>query len=210
MDEAKKRPYLNESHRGANSNARKNKAWDEIAKSLSALGVANRTPKECRKKLQGLRSSVKSKAAEISRTSRKTGGGPPPLPLTSFENTVLDLVPSTSYEGVEGGVDTSLPAIEETPEYKETPENIEEESMVETPLAGPASSPESTGASGTATPSAVSKPIVSTNDSIDEAITLQKENNALLQQLLDVLLTVAADVKDIKDQFAKTPVYRTL
>ena len=203
------RPYLNDSHQSANSNSRKKKVWDEIAKSVSALSIVNRSPTECRTTLQCLRSSVKNKAAERTRTSRKTGRGSPP-PLTSLDNTVLDLVPSTRYDGIEGGVDISLPVREEAVEYCST-DGIKQACRPTKPDSNvgnflPSAPPASIAASPSGT-STRSETVTEVDESLNEAMKLQRRP---LRQHLVMLPTISADVKDLKERFALIPVCKTL
>ena len=54
-----------------------------------------------------LQSLVKTKAANIWSESSKTGGGPPPKPLSNQEETILATLPLESVYGIDGGMDTS-------------------------------------------------------------------------------------------------------
>ncbi len=83
VNTAKAYPYLNAKHRDAQTNQRKKAAYKAIAAAVSAVGVARWTADECRKKIQVLTSEAKSAAAERERNIRRTGGGPPPAPLTA-------------------------------------------------------------------------------------------------------------------------------
>lgn len=99
--------HLVAKHRDANTNAKKKRAYSMIARAVSAVGVANRTEIECRKKYASLQSNVKAKAGNIARERNLTGGGPPPTALTEREEQVMETLAPITYEGVSGGVDTS-------------------------------------------------------------------------------------------------------
>ncbi len=89
------------------TNAKKQRIWKEISAAVSAVGVAQRSDDECRKKVNNLQSFVKTKAANIRSESSKTGGGPPPKPLNNQEETILATLPFESVYGIDGGIDTS-------------------------------------------------------------------------------------------------------
>ena len=86
-------PYLNAKYRHVQTNQRKKAAYKAIADAIGAVGVAKRTADQWRKTIQVLMSEAKSAAAERERNMRRTGGGPPPAPLTAPQNNALDLVP---------------------------------------------------------------------------------------------------------------------
>ena len=94
-------------HRNASTNEKKTKAWNTIARKVSAVGVAMRSEEECRKKFGNLQSSTKAKAAKIAKNKKTTGGGPPSQPLTATEEHILETLAQESVLGIAGGFDTS-------------------------------------------------------------------------------------------------------
>ena len=190
LEEAKKCRYLHEKHRTADSNDKKKQAWKAIARAVSAVGVASRTPEECRKKLQCLRSVAKTKAADLSRARRMTGGGSPPPPLTSLDTSVLDLVPATSYEGIEGGVDTSLTASS----IEVSMADISDASSTEPPEVNQRAN-RTSGVNSNTGPSSKSAEL----SQVEEAISLQRENNSLLRELVSVMKDLATDIREVRD-----------
>ena len=85
-------------------NRRKKRAWNAIAERVSSYGVL-RSGEECRKKYIHWSSSVKNKAAEIQRSSRGTGGGPPPTSLNECEQQILSAIPGELIEGINNGIE---------------------------------------------------------------------------------------------------------
>ncbi|CAF1477769.1 unnamed protein product, partial [Didymodactylos carnosus] len=83
----------------------KQKWWIRVADKSSALGYAERSALDCKKKWLDYSSSVK--AADNSRQMKKTGGGPPPRRSYAVEETVVDIIGDAPFEGVLGGVDTA-------------------------------------------------------------------------------------------------------
>ncbi|CAC5392238.1 unnamed protein product [Mytilus coruscus] len=86
----------------------KNKIWTNITNKINALGVANRTQKEVRDKWRNLTTKAKSAFTEHRREINKTGGGQAPKkPSSSVERVVNTLQDSTSFSGIQGGIETS-------------------------------------------------------------------------------------------------------
>ena len=104
LETAKAYPILTAKHRDANTNSRKNAAYEAISRAVSAVGVARRSADEVRKKLTTVQSEVKSKAAFIAKKRHRTGGGS--ASWTHSQRISGAMMPSVSYEGVEGGVNT--------------------------------------------------------------------------------------------------------
>ena len=122
--------YSKWKHGDVKTNAKKNREWREISATVSVVGVAQRSDGECRKKASNLQSLVKTKAANIRSESSKTGGGPPPKPLSNQEETItLATLPLESVYGIDGGMDTS--ESQETITEEVCPEINEDEAVEE-------------------------------------------------------------------------------
>ncbi|CAF1524375.1 unnamed protein product, partial [Didymodactylos carnosus] len=74
----------------------KQKCWIRVADKISALGYAERSALNCRKKWLNYSSLVK--AADNSRQMKKTGGGPPPRRLDAVEEKVVDIIGMTDVD----------------------------------------------------------------------------------------------------------------
>ncbi|CAC5399438.1 unnamed protein product [Mytilus coruscus] len=99
---------IREKHSTSTTNQEKNKIWTNITNKINALGVANRTQKEVRDKWRNLTTKAKSAFTEHRREINKTGGGPAPKkPSSSVERVVNMLQDSTSFSGIQGGIETS-------------------------------------------------------------------------------------------------------
>ncbi|CAC5412673.1 unnamed protein product [Mytilus coruscus] len=99
---------IREKHSTSTTNQEKNKIWTNITNKINALGVANRTQKEVRDKWRNLTTKAKSAFTEHRREINKTGGGPAPkIPSSSVERVVNMLQDSTSFSGIQGGIETS-------------------------------------------------------------------------------------------------------
>ncbi|XP_063062408.1 uncharacterized protein LOC134455316 [Engraulis encrasicolus] len=88
----------------------KDKEWQRIANTVTAVAGIYRDVDSVKKKITTLTSQIKMKAAMANKEQRKTGGGTSSAPvLTPAETRVLGLVKPVSYEGVHGGSEVGLP-----------------------------------------------------------------------------------------------------
>lgn len=86
----------------------KEKAWEEIAKEISAISGIKRSTIETKKKWSYLKSDAKKRGAVVRSSIVKTGGGPPiSTKLSAIDDKILSIVGKESVEGIVGGVDTS-------------------------------------------------------------------------------------------------------
>ena len=87
--------------------ASKEKAWGEVARLVSAVGVG-RSADEAKKKWSSMKSDTKQKASACRRDQQATGGGPGMAqPLTADEGRILSVMGEVCVSGVRGGIDTS-------------------------------------------------------------------------------------------------------
>ena len=91
----------------------KDVVWEKITAEISSIAAATgrtwiRTPEEVKKKYKNLKSLAKEKIATERRSTNKSGGGPPDVPLgmeDEFENSFLG---NAAFEGISDGKDLSL------------------------------------------------------------------------------------------------------
>ena len=89
------------------SSAMKDKTWEEVASSVSAVSGV-RSMAEVKKKWAVMKSLVKNKPAAINRERVRTGGGPSVgLSLSASEERVVALMSNVSVTGISTGFDTA-------------------------------------------------------------------------------------------------------
>ncbi|XP_062578028.1 uncharacterized protein LOC134239909 [Saccostrea cucullata] len=77
---------------------------------VNAVGVAKRNLSEVKDKWRNMCREAKMKFTENRRQMTKTGGGPPPTPLSQTMQDVVDMYKdASSFHGIEGGIETSMP-----------------------------------------------------------------------------------------------------
>ena len=89
------------------TNERKKKMWVTIAGRVSVVGNNKISPEETRNKWQDWESQTKGRMAKQIRESSATGGGPRvEQTFTPLEDKILDIMGTTTVEGLHIGVDT--------------------------------------------------------------------------------------------------------
>ena len=90
------------------TNKKKAQIWQAIAEKTTALGVAVRTPKEVKDKWCNTKKAAKRVFAENKKETSKTGGGPPPKPISTAVQNVINMCrDSSSFKGI-GGIETTI------------------------------------------------------------------------------------------------------
>jgi len=85
------------------TNDKKRAVWKKITEEVNALGVANRTVKEVKTKWTNLHQEAKKSFTEFKREQQKTGGGPPPKPLTEATQRIVEIYKDcSSFTGLSG------------------------------------------------------------------------------------------------------------
>ncbi|XP_063416487.1 uncharacterized protein LOC134698128 [Mytilus trossulus] len=85
------------------TNSRKTAVWSRISILVSALGVANRSPKDCKDKWANTKKEAKKVFNNRNKEQRATGGGPQPKKLSLAIERTIDLCKdSASFKGLEG------------------------------------------------------------------------------------------------------------
>ncbi|XP_063410794.1 uncharacterized protein LOC134693809 [Mytilus trossulus] len=85
--------------------------WEHITERVNSLGVCPRSTKEIKNKWSNLHQEAKKAYSEKARDHQRTGGGPPPKPLTEAQERIVDIYkdcPSfTGLQGVESPIEDS-------------------------------------------------------------------------------------------------------
>ncbi|XP_061187167.1 nuclear apoptosis-inducing factor 1-like [Saccostrea echinata] len=109
-NQVKLHPILEAKHSNTVTNAKKQAIWLEIVRKVNAVGVAKRSLTEVKDKWRNMCREAKLKFTENRRQMTKTGGGPPPTPLSQTMQDVVDMYrDASSFHGIEGGIETSMP-----------------------------------------------------------------------------------------------------
>lgn len=88
------------------SRTTKRRMWIEVAGEVNAVGGKNRTVDQIRTKHKNLKAATKKKAAKISRTVHKTGGGESDIEeLNDAEQILVQTIPNECISGIAGGID---------------------------------------------------------------------------------------------------------
>lgn len=99
---------INDKFSGSVSNIKKAAVWIRISQKVSALGVANRTAKDCKDKWGNTKKEAKKAFTLAQKSNRQTGGGPEPRQLSVAINRTIDLCKnSASFKGI-GGFESSI------------------------------------------------------------------------------------------------------
>ncbi|XP_052064421.1 uncharacterized protein LOC127704421 [Mytilus californianus] len=94
---------LNEKFGDGVTNSRKTAVWSRISILVSALGVANRSTKDCKDKWANTKKEAKKVFSQLNKEQRATGGGPQPKRLSLAIERTIDLCKdSASFKGLEG------------------------------------------------------------------------------------------------------------
>ena len=82
---------------------KKRLVWEHITERVNALGVARRSTKEIKTKWSNLHQEAKKAYTENTRDSQKTGGGPPPKPLSATAEKIVEIYKDCpSFTGLQG------------------------------------------------------------------------------------------------------------
>lgn len=97
-------------HSNAVTNARKQKAWQDITRSVNSLGYAQRTAAEVRDKWRNLTQQAKKQHAGLVKARRKTGGGPcEAAGNNTITQKIIDIFQDEpSFSGITDGYETSV------------------------------------------------------------------------------------------------------
>ena len=99
---------LNEKFGDGITNQRKHAVWTRISLCVTALGVAERTAKECKDKWANTKKEAKKAFCKRNLERSKTGGGPEPKKLSLAIERTIDLCKdSASFKGRDG-VETDI------------------------------------------------------------------------------------------------------
>ena len=98
--------YLNSGFSNQVTNEGKKTRWDEIAKKVTAVGVALRTGDQCKAKWKSMKIEAKKAFQKQVKARNQTGGGPPPKDLKPSTLRIINLMKDhASFKGVDGGLD---------------------------------------------------------------------------------------------------------
>ncbi|CAC5360884.1 unnamed protein product [Mytilus coruscus] len=90
---------------------KKRLVWEHITERVNSLGVCPRSTKEIKTKWSNLHQEAKKAYTEKARDHHRTGGGPPPKPLSETQEKIVDIYkdcPSfTGLQGVESPIDAT-------------------------------------------------------------------------------------------------------
>ncbi len=88
------------------SRTTKNKMWIEVTSEVNAVGGKNRSVEQIKIKHKNLKATTKKKAAKLSRTVHKTGGGESDVEeLNDAEQILVQTIPEECISGIVGGID---------------------------------------------------------------------------------------------------------
>ncbi|XP_063043018.1 myb-related transcription factor, partner of profilin-like [Engraulis encrasicolus] len=104
----KRREVIFSKFKSTVTNADKNRAWEEVADRVNAVGLGYKRKAELvRKKWRDYSSNTKVKAAALRREQQRTGGGPPSAEgLSPLEERVLGVLGAEALEGTPALVPT--------------------------------------------------------------------------------------------------------
>ena len=99
-----KQEVLDAAHRDANTNQKKNKAWEEIVTLHSQkFPLVSRTRDDLKMKLSKLKTSAKEQLLQEKKSRAKTGGGQAVPPPNEAVGKIMDLCAETpAFQGLEG------------------------------------------------------------------------------------------------------------
>nr|XP_022286425.1 nuclear apoptosis-inducing factor 1-like [Crassostrea virginica] len=108
-NEVKQNPILESKFSNTLTNQKKQSIWKTITEKVNAVGNAQRSVTEVKDKWRNMCRDAKMRFAEHRRESQKTGGGPPPAPLSQTVADIVDLYKGcSSFVGVSGGIETPI------------------------------------------------------------------------------------------------------
>lgn len=101
-------PILKAKHSNTVTNDKKKHIWRNIIDKVIALGVSRRTIPEVKDTWRDMCREAKLKFTEHRRQRQKTGGGPPPTPLSPNIADVDMYRDSSAFSSIQGGMETSI------------------------------------------------------------------------------------------------------
>lgn len=108
-NEVKANPVLESKFSNTCTNQKKQNIWLGITEKVNAVGNTRRTVNEVRDKWRNTCRDAKQKFAEHRRESKRTGGGPPPTPLSQSVTDIVEMYKDcSSFVGIPGGMETSI------------------------------------------------------------------------------------------------------
>lgn len=108
-NEVKANPVLERKFSNTCTNQKKQTIWLGITEKVNAVGNTRRTVNEVRDKWRNMCRDAKQKFAEHRRESKRTGGGPPPTPLSQSVTDIVEMYKDcSSFVGIPGGIKTSI------------------------------------------------------------------------------------------------------
>uniref|UniRef100_A0A8W8NN17 Myb/SANT-like DNA-binding domain-containing protein n=1 Tax=Magallana gigas TaxID=29159 RepID=A0A8W8NN17_MAGGI len=108
-NEVKANPVLESKFSNVITNQKKQAIWLNITEKVNAVGNTKRTINEVRDKWRNMCRDAKQKFAEHRREAKRTGGGPPPTPLSQTVTEIVDMYKDcSSFVGIPGGMETSI------------------------------------------------------------------------------------------------------
>lgn len=88
----------------------KNEAWKDVQEAVHKVSGIKRTVTQLREKYKNMKRETKSFAAHNKRELFKTGGGYADIVvLDPASQAILETIPKAAIQGIDGGVDTSVP-----------------------------------------------------------------------------------------------------
>ncbi|CAC5359661.1 unnamed protein product [Mytilus coruscus] len=100
----------------------KNKMWAQITEEVNAQGVCLRNVSTVKTKFRNLTRDAKEKFVYEKKERNKTGGGPAPKPIRMAEENIINAMKDTSsFKGIDGGMETSVDSITSDQIYTAVP-----------------------------------------------------------------------------------------
>ncbi|XP_062587003.1 uncharacterized protein LOC134248607 [Saccostrea cucullata] len=90
-NEVKQHPIHESKHSNTVTNQKKQAVWKSITEKVNAVGTAHRTMTGIKDKWRNMCRDAKQKFTEHRRESKKTGGGPPPTPLSQTLSDIVNI-----------------------------------------------------------------------------------------------------------------------
>lgn len=106
VEQLKASPWLFNNQKGHTTDER-NSEWARIVDVVNGIGGNNREVADIKKKWSEIKNNVKGKVADRKKIQKATGGGSPSQTpqISTFERSVEEMLPTTSVEGIAGGLD---------------------------------------------------------------------------------------------------------
>ncbi|XP_071177441.1 uncharacterized protein [Mytilus edulis] len=119
--------------------------WEKITAEVNALGVSYRQVLTVKTKFRNLTRDAKDKFTYEKKERNRTGGGPAPKPISVAEENIINALKDTSsFKGIDDGMETSVGFPQQTETSESTPTQLSiQESSSSDPIyfAEPVSSP---------------------------------------------------------------------